>query len=92
MNRENTGVEVETVHAQVQALKKTKSAAIQQLDHQVIGRLKVGHDGPYLFAGEHYGDVWFAFSSYNAMDLSELNTKNVSVEKQQGVEGLVLGR
>jgi len=92
MNGQDAGIKIEAMNTKIQALKKTKSATVQQFDHQIIRGRKMRQDSVYFLAGQHHGDIRFAFCLDNAVHCSELLAKNMSEEKQKRIERLVLRR
>src|SRR5712692_9864654 len=54
---EDSGVEIEMMQAQLQTFEQAETAAIQQLDHQVIGRREMLQHGINFLPGEHNRDV-----------------------------------
>jgi hypothetical protein len=56
MDGQDAGIEVETVHAEIQALGKTEPAPVKQFDHQVIRGRKLRADRVYFLAGQHHRD------------------------------------
>jgi hypothetical protein len=76
--------------AQMQALEQPKPAPIQELHHQVVRRRQLRQNRSDFFTGKHHRDVRFSFCSDSTFQLSKLFVQDMAIEKQQGIERLVL--
>lgn len=92
MYREYAVIEVEILDSQFDAFEKTKSAAIQKFDHDIEGVIEMHNDRVYLGSGKNYWNISGFFRPGYVPLVAEIFFENMPKEKQQGIEGLVLGR
>lgn len=87
---EKAGVEVEVADPELQPLEEPQAAAEKESHHEPVGRVKLFQDGVDLGPGKHHRHVEGLFGARHSAQFAELALQGVPVEKQQGVEGLVL--
>jgi hypothetical protein len=83
---EDAGVEIEIMQPQLQAFEQAETAAIQQLDHQVIGRREMLQNGLNFLPGEHNRDVSRAPRPGNVPVVAEIFLQNMLEQEQPTVE------
>ncbi len=77
---------------QLQAFKKAKPAAIEELNHQIIRIRQMLKNGIKLFSGQDNRNVWPSFCSNNTIQMGGILFQDVAEEKDQCVERLILSR
>ena len=85
------GIEIEVPYPQLQALKEAEPAAKQEFHHEIERVVQVGEYGINLRAREHHRDVQRPFGTRDVAQFAEFPLQTVAVEKQKGIEDLVLG-
>ena len=85
--------EIEVFNSQIKWLTHPQATGIEQVDDEPRGiAMKVGHVGQELeclFASGTIAQGWGPLGA-ERVDLRELLFEDVAIEKEQGVEGLVL--
>jgi len=85
-------VEVDVFDAKAKTFHKAQAAAIENLSHKFIDAAKVGNDGAGFVFGEDGGDAFVFFGAQGGKGgFFELDLEDVTVEEENGAEGLVLG-
>jgi len=92
VHRENAVSEVEILNSQLYELEETKPAAIQQLDHDIEGIFKVLGNRIYFRPGENHGNIFRFLCAGHIPLIAEVLLEDMPEKKQQGIEGLILGR
>ena len=85
-------VEVDVLHAQLQALEQAEAGAVEERRHQPSRAGEPRQHGRHLLAAEHDGDVRRAPRANQTVEPRQLHAEHVPVEEQQRTERLVLGR
>jgi len=87
---EHPGVEVEIKDPQFCALKKPKPAAVQQFDHEGIRMGEARQNRVDLLPRQDVGDIGRPLHARDVFLFAEIHLQNMPVQKQQGIERLVL--
>lgn len=82
---------IEIFDPQPQALEQPQSRSVQEPDDEGVLTAQVGEDGAHLFTCHHHGQTPRRSGSNGVAETLELTAENLSIEKEQGREGLVLG-
>jgi hypothetical protein len=85
-------VEVEVLHAQLQRLLQSEPRPVKQRDDDARDTRQLIQDGTNLIDTEHYRDPHRAVCMRHVLDSSGLKAKDLTIEKQQRAERLVLCR
>lgn len=86
-------VEIQILDAQPQNFHQAEPAAVQDLCHNLIDATHVGNDALCLDPGKNGGNpFWLRRTNGKQRRLVQLDVENISVEKKDGTDRLVLGR
>jgi hypothetical protein len=83
--------EVDVLDAQAEALHEAQPAAIEELGRELVGAGEAAHELLDLFPSEDSGEVVGPTSAQGVEGNVDVEAENVTVEEEQGAEGLVLG-
>src|SRR3990172_13015508 len=84
--------EINILDPQPQAFHQSKACSIKQHGHEPIGPVKEAKNSPDLLPCQHDRQPVRPFRPDNAIHVTNVLLQNLTVEKQKGIEGLILGR
>jgi len=85
-------IEVDIFDSKRQAFREAESGAIEQACHEVFATVEECEHGADLGGGEDDGEAFGADRAGELADIAEFPVEHLSVEEDDGIEGLVLGR
>lgn len=84
-------VEVEVLNTEADAFHEAESGAVEQFSDQLAGAGEAGDDAEGLVSGEDGGEALGAFSADGVEGKIALHSEHLTVEEEEGSEGLILG-
>jgi len=83
--------EVDIFHAQAAAFRETKPTSVQKWRHQEAESVQPAEDAAHFFSCQHDGQAPGRLGWRNVRNARQVDLQHLTIEKQQRVEGLVLG-
>ena len=85
-------LEVDIFDPEPKTFHESKSAAVHNLDHDLVWSDEIGDDSPGFVSGKNGGYAFASFGSDEAEEsFIELDVEEVTVKEEDGADGLILG-
>lgn len=84
-------IEIDVLHPELDTFTDPEPGAVAETGHEFVPAAKMGHDTFDLADGQYGGHKDGAASAGKLSDIPQRHLKNMGVDKDQGIERLVLG-
>jgi hypothetical protein len=82
---------IDILDPELTAFRDPEPAAVEHAYHEPGGTFQEAQDLGHFFPGHDNRDAQWSFSPHGINGLIELNIENIAIQKNNGIEGLVLG-